>query len=279
MSNNGLRVRPAQERDRRTLTDLIYLEDCVHRHLDWHPPLTWLGRQPCLVAESKRKLLATLICPPDPPEITWIRLFAVSSLLSVQMAWQALWPPAKGQLCGQVAAITSQPWFRDLLEQEHFIHTHDVVSLLWVCECNPPQPRNQSVFIRAMEREDLPTIVELDAAAFGPMWRNSPDALEIAWQQAVIATLAEVSGKIAGYQISTPHPIGGHLARLAVHPVAQRNGIGYALLWDLLDTFRQRGAQRVTVNTQKDNLASLRLYAKAGFRRTGEDYPVYQLLV
>jgi hypothetical protein len=30
------------------------------------------------------------------------------------------------------------------------------------------------------------------------------------------------------------------------------------------------------VNTQQDNLFSLTLYQKAGFTRTGEEYPVYQ---
>jgi ribosomal protein S18 acetylase RimI-like enzyme len=44
----------------------------------------------------------------------------------------------------------------------------------------------------------------------------------------------------------------------------------------MLSQFDRRGAQAVTVNTQQDNIASLSLYQKAGFRRTGEEYPVYQ---
>ena len=71
-------------------------------------------------------------------------------------------------------------------------------------------------------------------------------------------------------------PLGGHLARLAVRPDAQRKGIGTALVRDMLWQFERRGAERVTVNTQEDNQASLTLYQKAGFELTGESYPVFQ---
>jgi flavin-dependent dehydrogenase len=39
------------------------------------------------------------------------------------------------------------------------------------------------------------------------------------------------------------------------------------------------GASRVTVNTQKNNSASLALYTRIGFKATGEKYPVYQYVV
>jgi len=88
--------------------------------------------------------------------------------------------------------------------------------------------------------------------------------------------VAEDDGQLLGYQISTATTMGGHLARLAVHPAAQGGGIGYALVHDMLSQFTRRGARQVTVNTQQDNLVSLALYQKAGFKRTGEEYPVYQ---
>jgi ribosomal protein S18 acetylase RimI-like enzyme len=71
--------------------------------------------------------------------------------------------------------------------------------------------------------------------------------------------------------------MGGHLARLAVLPDFQCRGIGYCLLYDLLSQFYRRGARSVTVNTQNDNLASIAVYEKIGFRATGETYPIYQM--
>jgi hypothetical protein len=39
----------------------------------------------------------------------------------------------------------------------------------------------------------------------------------------------------------------------------------------------QRPHQRLTVNTQDNNLPSLGLYQKMAFQLTGETFPVYQL--
>jgi ribosomal protein S18 acetylase RimI-like enzyme len=133
--------------------------------------------------------------------------------------------------------------------------------------------------IRAMSIADLIGVEKVDLESFDPIWQNSRENLEIAFRQAAVASVVEEAGEIIGYQISTATPMGGHLARLAVTPMSQGKGVGYALLLDTLEQFEQRGAQSVTVNTQQDNLISLSLYKKAGFERTGEEYPVYQYRV
>ena len=127
-----------------------------------------------------------------------------------------------------------------------------------------------------MKPGDLPSIERLDTVAFAPLWHNSLTSLEIAFRQAVVASVAELDGTLVAYQISTGTQMGGHLARLATHPRYQRRGIASVLLGDTLIQFYRRGALRVTVNTQQDNLSSIALYEKAGFKRTGESYPVYQ---
>jgi ribosomal protein S18 acetylase RimI-like enzyme len=230
------------------------------------------------VGEIKGDVCSVLVCPPDPPEVAWIRLFAAAGDLSVNRAWQALWPAAQATLVElhqpQVAAIPSEDWFRLVLEKSGFEHTHNIVSLRW--EAEHPLPPARITHIRAMKSTDLPDISELDAAAFAPLWRNSHNSLEAAYYQAALATVVEDDGQLVGYQISTVGPLGGHLARLAVHPNWRTKGIGYALVCDLLAYFAQHGPQRVTVNTQEDNLTSLKLYHKAGFRLTGEVLPVYQ---
>jgi ribosomal-protein-alanine N-acetyltransferase len=131
------------------------------------------------------------------------------------------------------------------------------------------------VSIRPMLPEDLPSVCELDKLAFEPLWHNSLEGLRSAYHQSAWSTVAELDGKLAGYQISTGMPLSGHLARLAVLPEHQGHGIGYAIVQELLMHFRKERAWRVTVNTQDDNHSSLTLYEKAGFRRTGEVFPVY----
>ncbi len=273
-------IRSAEEQDRKQLANLIHFETSVHRHLDWRPPLDWMGKKPYLVAEGQHGLLAALVCPPDPPDVAWIRLFAVSSEWNVSEAWQHLWPQACFQLSKlgdiHVAAIPLQEWFRDLLEKSQFHQTRNIVLLTWERGTHLPTPLDLPVTIRPMNFDDLPAVKELDWAAFRDLWRNSLESLQLAFRQSAVATVAEDEQGLLGYQISTASPMGGHLARLAVLPQAQVRGIGYALVYDLVKQFERRGAVRVTVNTQEDNTSSLSLYRKAGFRRTGEMYPVYQ---
>jgi ribosomal protein S18 acetylase RimI-like enzyme len=130
-----------------------------------------------------------------------------------------------------------------------------------------------------MNNSDLQQIYEIDRSAFDDEWQNSKEAIEIAYRQAAVATVVGYSDEILGYQISTGGQLGGHLARLAVRSDAQKKGIGYTLVYDLLDQFKKRGVSRVTVNTQQDNIASLRLYEKAGFISTNEIFPVYQFSI
>jgi ribosomal protein S18 acetylase RimI-like enzyme len=282
MTSSQVTVRPVMQQDRQQLANLVHFEAHVHRHLDWRPPLDWVGCQPYLVAEHQGNVLAALVCPPDPPEVAWIRLFAVSGQMSCQEAWELLWPMAQSSLDCQykpdVAALSLQRWFTDLLEESGFTHTHDVVLL----QRDGSAPLRASLAwaftIRSMLPDDLPAVAVVDQAAFIPEWRNTLPMLELAYQQAAIATLAEDETGVLAYQISTSGPVGGHLARLAVVPSAQGRGIGYALVHDVLEQFGRRGALHVTVNTQKDNLASLALYAKAGFHRTGEEYPMFKFV-
>ena len=80
---------------------------------------------------------------------------------------------------------------------------------------------------------------------------------------------------IVGYQLSTKSPLGTHLARLGVMPEAQGRGVGSALVSHLIQSFGAGQLSRLSVNTQADNTASLALYQKLGFIRTGEQLPVF----
>jgi [ribosomal protein S18]-alanine N-acetyltransferase len=279
-SNSATTVRQVTEQDKQQLANLIHFETSVHRHLDWRAPLEWLGHSPYLVAERNGSIKAALACPPDPPDVSWIRMFAVSSDWTHEAAWDALWPAAQTELHARristVAAIPLQKWFQKILENHHFQHIHNVVLMYWQPGFKSISPATGDLVIRSMNFDDLKQVEQLDGSAFGSIWRNSLDGLSIAFQQAAVASVAEVDGRMVGYQISTGNPTGGHLARLAINPEFHHKGIGYAMVKDLLDQFERRGAQRVTVNTQQDNLISLALYKKAGFRKTDEVYPVYQ---
>ncbi len=277
----GKQIRPATPSDQQKIADLIFFESHVHRHLDWRTPLDWLGFSPYWVCEEGRQITGALACPPDPDSIAWIRLFAYASHLSKDVAWSPLWDEARRQLAEQggatAAAIATQHWFEQLLIDNRFELTGHIVLLQWDEGQEGQALSSAPVEVRDMTTRDLPRVADVDTAAFEPLWRNSLAALTKAYQQASYATVAVDGSGVVGYQISTGGSFGGHLARLAVVPEAQGHGIGAALVADLVRHVRRAGGTKVTVNTQNNNLASLALYSRLGFQRTGEEYPVYTL--
>jgi len=272
-------VREIEDQDRTQLANLIHFGTFVHRHLDWRPPLGWIGHQPFNGLERNGKLVSALACPPDPPNIAWVRVFVCNSHFSQSEAWEMLWPKTKAELLQMdvklLAAIPLQKWIRELLISHGFVHTHNVISLAW--DTNDLKPDNHNLIqIREMTYNDLPQVLEVDAQAFDPLWQNSFSLLELAFESTCQATVALDQTGIIGYQISNPTQYGAHLGRLAVHPRAQRKGVGFALIRHLQNFCSRAQMGRISVNTQNTNLGSLSLYHKAGFIETEEAFPVFQ---
>lgn len=274
-------VRPVEDGDYHRLVNLIHFEAIVHRHLDWLAPLDWLQYEPFMVACVNENLVGALSCPVDPSGIAWIRLFGVTSDRDKIQIWNKLWfsvqAEFQGRLCPMVAALPLHGWFTDLLIDAGFREETRVVFLACQSDKKRTIIPDQSYNIRPMTLEDIGSVAEVDLAAFEPMWTNSQSMLAAAFQQSTISSVAQdLSGRIVGYQISTSGHLGGHLARLAVLPDCQGKRIGSALVADLLDKFAQQNIHRISVNTQENNIASIKLYTRLGFHFTGESYPVFK---
>jgi ribosomal protein S18 acetylase RimI-like enzyme len=206
-------------------------------------------------------------------------VFASGGNSSYDEMWDLLWSNAQTQLLKEhtnsIAAIPIQKWFRELIQDKGFEHIHNVIVFAWD-NIHRELPQPKSIKIRDIHKEELPIIQEIDEEAFGPIWRNSLDSLILAYKQAKLATVAEDQSGLLGYQISTPTPYGAHLARLAVRPHAQGQGIGYALTRHLQDRLNRPQPLRISVNTQDYNDSSIALYKKAGFHQVDEAYPFYR---
>jgi len=271
-------VRPADPRDHQQLSNLIFFESRLHRHLDWRSPLEWLGAPFYWALEEGGQITAALACPPEKEGIAWIRLFVYTGKWSAENAWDMIWETARHEIAdaggAKVAAIAIQPWFQDILVSSGFENHQQIVMLEW--RYQPALAYEASgIRIRRMTEDDLPEVEPTDAASFDPLWQNPLDTIRRAFAQALYATVAESERGIIGYQLSTGGAQRAHLARLAVHPAVQGKGAGRALLSDLFRYITYAGISRLSVNTQSDNQASLSLYQRMGFVRTGEQYPVY----
>jgi ribosomal protein S18 acetylase RimI-like enzyme len=238
-----------------------------------------LGSPYYWVLEENARVLAVLACPEDPPGVAWVRLFAHTASVDLFQAWEMLWHTARLEIprhgAVTVAVIAMHDWFGAILADSGFAHTQDILMLELHTVQAEPLARPGDVRIREMTRDDLAEVARVDAAAFKRLWQNPESSLSLALPQASVATVAENERGLVGYQISTANPFGAHLARLAVRPEAQNQGLGAQLVADLVERLRQQDAKRLTVNTQSDNHASLALYRKMGFTESGERFPVY----
>jgi len=275
-------VRPADPKDHQQLSNLIFFESRLHRHLDWRSPLEWLGAPFYWALEEAGQITAAMACPTERERIAWVRLFVYTGRWSAENAWDIIWAAARQEIAqaggATVAAIAVQPWFQDVLAGSGFENRQQIVMLEW--RYQPPfasiMPHEPSgLRIRRMAEADLPEVERTDAASFDPLWQNALETIHKAFDQALYATVIENGQGILGYQLSTGGGQRAHLARLAVHPAAQGKGAGRALLRDLFQYMTYVGISRLSVNTQSDNQASLSLYQSTGFVRTGEAYPVY----
>lgn len=274
-------VRPADSSDHQQLSNLIFFETHLHRHLDWRSPLDWLGDRFFWALEEGSRITAALACPFETGHIGWVRLFVHAAGWSAGNAWDLLWHTAKEEIAqasgsngAVIGAIAMQPWFQNVLAASGFENSQAIVMLEW--RYQPwAKVEAEGIRIRTMTEADLPHVEQTDAASFEPLWHNPLSTLKNAFAQSLIGTVVEDDGGIAGYQLTTGSGRHAHLARLAVHPRAQGRGAGRLLVGDLFAKLTSHGIGRLSVNTQSDNFVSLRLYERMGFVRTGDQYPVY----
>ena len=275
-----INFRPAGIQDAAQISRLISSSSRLHRHLDWRPPVEWLGSQPFWVAEANQRIQAALAIPPDPPTIAWVRLFVCTSAVNPaeifdQLLVRCLEDPALGP-GSIIPALALSDWFSLILKHAGFEHSQNIVSLERETLLKlSGELTNPNLYIRTMEPDDLGQVTKIDNAAFEPIWQNSPVQIQESYTQSEIATVAEFDDEIVGYQFSTINMFAAHLARLAVNPAFQNRQIGSNLLIDLFKRCKAERLWKISVNTQDNNHASLALYQKHGFRLTGEQFPVY----
>ena len=278
---HDLAIRKADPSDRPALIQLLQRKSFIHRHLGWESPLDWLENDPFYLLQAEQGIVAALACPPDEDQITWLRLFAVRPGFPIEEAWNTLWPVVISWMEENypyvlINSLVMNNKMEKILDRSGFEEVYQVVVLVWdVARAIWPKSRSD-LEVREMLPEDFQQVYEIDLSAFSLIWRNSMSQQQAAYQEAFSARVIEIEGKVAAYQISTTNPQGGHLARLAVDPEYQNQGLATLLIEDILNTFQGQGIVEVTVNTQSDNFASLELYNKFGFKRLKETYPVLQ---
>ncbi len=271
-------VRPTTGDDHSLVANLITRAPERHLHLDWYTTYDLLDESPSLIALEEDTAVGILACPPDPAGIGWIRYFAVREGTPREALWELLWGPAQdlARSAGihTIAALVTQAWFIPILQADTFSQTTEVIFLEWAGEDIVVDLPLEAT-LRKMSSTDLAAVAGVDQLAFRPLWQHSLRALEAAFELSTIATVIEMHDRVVAYQMSTASALGAHLARLAVEPSMQGQGLAKALVAHAIRQFNGRGIFRMSVNTQADNNRSQKLYEKLGFAATGQRFPVF----
>ncbi len=276
-------LRQADWQDAIRIQRLLNAHALAHRYLDWRNPVQWLGTQPFLLLEEHGRLQAAMACPTDPPEIAWVRLFACSWDISLDLAWKVLFTETLKHLTAgskpvRCFVLALEDWFDALLLQNNFRKYQEIIILQRELDTIAFQLLPNSIIIHQMVSDDLSIVETIDGLSFEDLWVYSAQTLGLAFQQSDFAYIAEIHGKPAGYLLGTKSGKTGHLARIAVLPENKRQHIATRLIHKLIIDMKKKGMTQITLNTQSNNQASLALYDKMGFRRTGEIFGVYQIL-
>ncbi len=222
--------------------------------------------------------------PADAPDRAHLRILALASGRSpsldvVQLFNHAAiyfnqWPRPL-----QLIVIGGATWLIHALPNAGFTLIDQVKFLrLERLHRHPPFSLPHAPSLRSMYPTDLDEVAVLDAATFDALWHMDRKGL---WQLMFTYRMqvALQEDKIVGYSAVRVYNREAQLARLAVHPAWQGQGIGRQLLLDALNYAQVLGAEDFSLNTQASNQRSLRLYQDVGLRPTGAVEPVFTRLI
>ncbi len=273
-----LRATVYERAHRRALLDLLARSPWTQLHLDWFSPSEWIdaGYGRIFLAWQGGELAAAIGLSPPLGGWSWIRLLSLDARPLPGQALRELWAAAESD-CLQagsqrIAVLCIEDWLPGYLAGLGFVKAEDIISMRQLPQALPAV----DISIRPAEREHLPQLRRIDRLAFPPPWQLARHEMWRALRLCSESSIALVGGRIAAFQLCSREGAAAHLARLAVEPAAQRQGIGSALLAQLLSRLRARQVHTITVNTQASNISSQRLYQRLGFARAGYDLEMWR---
>jgi GNAT superfamily N-acetyltransferase len=274
-------LRPYDRSQSEAVQDLLFYARRQHNHLDWYRPMNFLDLPDTLALTlwNDSHLLGLIACTAPMEGTQWVRLLAVDNAADtttvVETLLRAVLEEAARASVHALYCIVINRWLGGHLPALGFEYVEDVVTLSRIGDALPTLPPSP-YSIQTAYIEHLPDLIAVDHAAFRPPWQMSRDEIRHAQRQAASCTVATLNGQVIGYQISTRHHNSSHLARLAVAPAHQGNGVGALLLHHVISGMLRRSVRAMTVNTQQSNHSSQQLYLRFGFRHNGYDLPVWR---
>jgi ribosomal-protein-alanine N-acetyltransferase len=124
-----------------------------------------------------------------------------------------------------------------------------------------------SLEMRAMRREDLSRVSELENASYEFPWSMGifGDCLKAGHPSWVLC----LEGRVIGYGILSVGAAEAHVLNVCIAPDQRGQGFGRHLMKRLLDIARWNGAERVFLEVRPSNPNAQALYLSLGFHEIG----------
>ena len=168
---------------------------------------------------------------------------------------------------------TERDWLRDILLKHGFL-PHRRLYSYDKYDYTIPAQGNQQVLVRQVNMRgrwgkagDMAALLTIEQACFEDLWRYDADGFTDVAATHPYFVVAELQGKVVGYQFNALDSDYGYLVRIAVHPSAEGKQIGIRLMAEAIRFFQSEHVTRIMLNSQDNNTHAHRLYEWFGFVR------------
>lgn len=127
-----------------------------------------------------------------------------------------------------------------------------------------------------MTQEHIQDVLQIEEACFAIPWTKQDFEREMKENKLAIYIIAVLDGKIVGYAGMWHVVTEGHITNIAVLQEYRRQGIGNALLEQIIHIAEQKEMIGITLEVRISNIAAQKLYIKYGFRPEGFRKNYYQ---
>ncbi|MBR1853122.1 MAG: ribosomal protein S18-alanine N-acetyltransferase [Lachnospiraceae bacterium] len=141
------------------------------------------------------------------------------------------------------------------------------------CKLEPDKPESSGpesrrFNLRMMTRDDVPKLARMDRKIFNDFWSEAA-YLDLFRYSHYINVTAEAYGEVVGCACMALLGTEGGIDKVMVDELFRGQGIGMALVQELLRLGSERGVEEFTLEVRKGNLPAIKLYEKAGFVSEG----------
>lgn len=123
--------------------------------------------------------------------------------------------------------------------------------------------------IRLMAEEDVDSVFNIETQIFSKPWTKQDFINAMSDRHNIYVVAEDENKEIVGYCGIWGVLDEGQITNVAVRPEDQGQGIGFAMLTELLRIGKNEGLQQYTLEVRKSNLKAIKLYERLGFVEEG----------